>query len=125
MSRKKLLYDVDHYNTMMKNIDFLHQSSSRKMFKFLSEIMIEHWVMVFGEEKYTTWFESTYLTEHWDLWFVTVSGIPWVQPNHNPQESSHQIMKQTNSGKLHASTEYCIKHTITYFFNKILVINQF
>ena len=52
--KKNLLNNVDHYDTMMKNIDFLHQSSSRKMFKFLSEIMIEHWVMVFGEEKYAT-----------------------------------------------------------------------
>ena len=68
--------------------------------------------MVFGEEKYATWFESTYLTEPWDLCFVTASGIPEVQPNQNPQELSHQIVKQTNIGKLHASTEYCIKHTI-------------
>ena len=45
---------------------------------------------------------------NWDLGLVVCD----VQPNQNPQESSHWIMKQTNSGKLHASTEYCIKHTI-------------
>ena len=43
---------------------------------------------------------------------MTASSIAGVQPNQNPQESSHQNGKQTNSGNLHASTEYCIKHTI-------------
>ena len=72
--KNKFVDQSKHYNAILKNLDVLHELSSRKAFKLMLEVMIEHCVMKLGEEKYAPWFESTYL-----LWKRRIAGL-W--PHH-------------------------------------------
>jgi hypothetical protein len=64
----------------------------------LAALMLHKW-RTDNENELANWFEATYLTEPYNHWSVTCSGIPGVMPNQNPIESFHREQKRDYFGQ--------------------------
>ncbi len=71
---------------------------TQKQFEALAVGMLRKW-RADKEDTLANWFEAEYLTDPYNHWSVTASGIPGVSPNQNPIESSHRNIKRDFFGQ--------------------------
>jgi hypothetical protein len=86
-----------YFEQARHDIEHLHFARSQKQFVALGVLMLNRWRMDKLNDL-ANWFEATYLTEPYNHWSVTSSGIPGVMPNQNPIESFHRDIKRDYFG---------------------------
>jgi hypothetical protein len=107
-NRDKLI-SSSYFKQAHDDIEMLHLSRSQKQFEALGVLMLQQW-RIDKCDDLADWFEATYLTEPYNHWSVTSSGIPGVMPNQNPIESFHRDIKRDYYGAegKHSCYDACI-----------------
>ncbi|OWY90131.1 hypothetical protein PHMEG_00041877, partial [Phytophthora megakarya] len=114
---KGLLNRKEEYDDVIKpQLDLLERSRSEDQFFALSKTITENWRSR-GEGGYADWLEEQYLSDPWDLWFITASNKAGIVPNQNPIEAHHSSIKNFAAGHLRAA----ISHVLPATLPKILI----
>eukprot|EP00918_Siedleckia_nematoides_P019417 GHVU01041369.1.p1 GENE.GHVU01041369.1~~GHVU01041369.1.p1 ORF type:complete len:166 (+),score=15.99 GHVU01041369.1:789-1286(+) len=58
-----------------------------------------------GLDAVANWLRKEYLSPPWNTWFAAASGTPGVKASINPQEFSHNVLKNGQLKALRCSTE--------------------
>ncbi|KAE9015272.1 hypothetical protein PR003_g15821 [Phytophthora rubi] len=115
--KEGLLSDTQVYKDIIKpQLDQLETARSCEQLFALSELVSQNW----REQKqgaYANWFDEQYLTDPWDLWFITASNVAGIVPNQNPIEAHHSAIKKVAAGHLRAA----ISHVLAVTLPKILI----
>ncbi|OWY95741.1 hypothetical protein PHMEG_00034178 [Phytophthora megakarya] len=81
---KGLLNKKQEYDDAIKpHLYLLERSRSEDQLFALSKTITENW-WARGEGGYTDWLEEQYLSDPWDLWFITASNKAGIVRNQNP-----------------------------------------
>ncbi|EGZ28771.1 hypothetical protein PHYSODRAFT_466886, partial [Phytophthora sojae] len=97
-------------------LDQLENARSREQFFALSELVTQNWRDQ-RQRRYAKWFDEQYLTDPWDLWFITASNVAGIVPNQNPIEAHHSAIKKVAAGHLRAA----ISHVLAVTLPKIVI----
>ncbi|OWY96201.1 hypothetical protein PHMEG_00033592 [Phytophthora megakarya] len=105
------------YDDVIKpQLDLLERSRSEDQFFALSKTIMENW-QARDEGGYADWLEEQYLSDPWDLWFITASNKAGIVANQNPIEAHHSSIKKVAAGHLRAA----ILHVLAATLPKILI----
>ena len=83
---------MNRLDAMVTMIDECHKARSYSMFQLLSKVMIRKW-RAKGEEQYANWFETQYLDDKWDGWWVCAPPTLGVNVENQPLESCNRQLK--------------------------------
>ncbi|EGZ18576.1 hypothetical protein PHYSODRAFT_376633, partial [Phytophthora sojae] len=110
--KKGLLSDTQVNGDIIKpQLDQLENARSREQFFALSELVTQNWRDQ-RQRRYAKWFDEQYLTDPWDLWFITASNVAGIVPNQNPIEAHHSAIKKVAAGHLQAAISHVLAVTL-------------